>query len=141
MSIDKVSWEYKNGLKSFLNLLNMIETALNSLHEEGLFYKLNSEITKSYGGFYLDDDDLWVCIQLDDPEKIFFGYKEHYTKNIKNNEIFKDMIKLPGHDIPARLYDFNENHFFELPRGEQQKEIYNFLKECFEVIKIQIKNG
>jgi hypothetical protein len=135
MSIEKVSWEYKNGLKSFLNLFNMIETALNSLQKEGFFHKINSKITKNYGSFYLDHDDFWICIHFDDPENIFFGYMEHFTKNIKNNEIFKDMIKLPGHDIPAQVYDFNENHFFELPKDDQKKEIFNFLKECFEVIK------
>lgn len=140
MSIEKVSWEYKNGLKSFLNLLNMIETVLNSLQEEGFLHKINSEITKSYSSFYLDDD-FWICIKLDDPEKIFFGYKEHYTKKIENIEIFKNMTKLPDHDIPARVYDFNENHLFELPKAGQQKEIFDFLKECFEVIKIPIKNG
>ena len=132
MSTEKVSWQYKNGLKSFLNLWNMIETVLISFQEDGLIHKFNSEIKKSHCGFYLDDDDLWVGIQLDDPEKIFFGYKKYITKN---NEIFKDMINLPGHDIPARLYDFNENHFFELPKAEQQKEIFNFLKDCLELVK------
>jgi len=140
MSIEKVSWEYKNGLKSFLNLLNMIETALNLLQEEGYFQKINSEIIKSNSNFYLDDN-FWICIQLDDPEKIFFGYMDHCTKKTINNEVFKDMIKLPGHDIPGRLYDFNENHFFELPKAEQKIEIFNFLKECFELIKTQIENG
>ena len=137
MSTEKVSWQYKNGVKSFLNLWNMIETALESLKEEGLLHKVNIKITKSHGGFYLDDNDFWVGIQLDDPEKIFFGYK-NYTKN---NEIFKDMVNLPGHDIPARVYDFNENHFFELPKGEQQKGIFNFLKECLEIVKLQSNNG
>jgi len=131
MSTEKVSWQYKNGVKSFLNLWNMIETSLESLREEGLLHKINVKITKSHGGFYLDDDDFWTGILLNDPEKIFFGYY------MKNNEIFKDMITLPGHDIPARVYDFNENHFFELPRDEQQKEIFNFLKESLEIVKLQ----
>ena len=131
MSTEKVSWQYKNGVKSFLNLWNMIETSLESLQEEGLLHRINIKITKSHGGFYLDDDDFWVGIQLDDPEKIFFGYRNHHTKD---NEIFKEMINLPGHDIPARVYDFNENHFFELPRGEQQQEIFNFLKESLEIV-------
>ena len=114
----------------------MIETALESLQEEGLLHKVNIKITKNHGGFYLDDDDFWVGIQLDDPEKIFFGYYHH----TKNDKIFKDMINLSGHDIPARVYDFNEKHFFELRKGEQQKEIFNFLKECLEVVKLQSNN-
>ncbi len=138
MSTEKVSWQYKNGVKSFLNLWNMIETSLESLQEEGLLHKFNSEMKKSHGGFCLDDDDFWVGIQLDDPEKIFFGYKNLY---IKNKDISTDMINLSGHDIPVRVYDFNENHFFELPKGEQQKEIFNFLKECLEVFKLQSNNG
>lgn len=138
MSIKKVSWQYKNGLKSFLNLWNMIETSLESLQEEGLLHNVNIKITKSHAGFYLNDDDFWVGVHLEDPEKIFFGYRNHHTED---NEIFKDMINLPGHDIPARVYDFNENHFFELPRGEQQKEIFNFLKESVEVVKLQSNNG
>jgi hypothetical protein len=138
MSTEKVSWQYKNGVKSFLNLWNMIETALESLREEDLIHKFTIKISKSHGGFYLDDDDFWTGIQLDDPEKIFFGHKKHSTKN---NKIFNDMVNLAGHDIPARVYDFNEHHFFELPRDEQLKEIFNFLKECLEVVKLQIKNG
>lgn len=108
----------------------MIETSLESLQEEGLLHKINIKITKSHGGFYLDDDAFWAGILLDDPEKIFFGYY------MKNDEIFKDMSNLPGHDIPARVYDFNENHFFELPKDEQQKEIFNFLKESLEIVKL-----
>lgn len=138
MSTKKVSWQYKNGVKSFLNLWNMIETSLESLQEEGLLQKINIKITKIHGGFYLDDEEFWTGILLDDPEKIFFGYKKH---NTKNNEIFKKMSNLPGDDIPARVYDFNENHFFELPRGEQQKEIFNFLKESLEVVKFQRNTG
>ena len=137
MSTEKVSWQYKNGVKSFLNLWNMIETALESLQEDGLLNKINIKITKSHGGFYLDDEDFWVGIQLDDPEKIFFGYKNH---SAKDNKMFKGIINLSGHDIPARLYDFNEYHFFELPRDEQQKEIFNFLKECLEIVKFQSNN-
>lgn len=132
MSTEKVSWQYKNGVKSFLNLWNMIETALESLQEEGLLHQVDIKITKSHGGFYLDDEDFWTGILLDDPEKIFFGYYHH----TKNNKIFNDMITLPGQDIPARIYDFNENHFFELPRGEQQKEIFNFIKESLELVKL-----
>lgn len=131
MSTEKVSWQYKNGVKSFINLWNMIETALESLQEEGLFNNFTIKITKSHGGFYLDDD-FWTGIQLDDPEKIFFGYMNF----AKNNEIFNDMIRLKDNEIPARVYDFNDNHFYELPRDEQQKGILNFLKECLEVVKI-----
>ena len=131
MSTEKVSWQYKNGVKSFINLWNMIETALESLQEEGLLHKFTIKITKIHGGFYLDDD-FWAGIQLDDPEKIFVGYRNH----TKNNEIFNKMIKLTDQEIPARVYDFNDNHFYELPRDEQQKGILNFLKECLEVEKL-----
>ena len=132
MSTEKVSWQYKNGVKSFLNLWNMMETSLKSLQEEGLLHNITINITRNHGGFYLDDNEFWVGIQLDDPEKIFFGYKNHPTKN---NEIFTDMINLSGHDIPARVYDFNEKHFFELPVAEQKKEIFDFLKESLEIVK------
>jgi hypothetical protein len=135
MSTEKVSWQYKNGVKSFLNLWNMIETSLESLQEEGFLHKFTIKITKSHGGFYLDDD-FWVGIQLDDPEKIFFGYNHH----TKNNKFFKDTINLSGQNIPARVYDFNENHFFELPRDEQQKGVFNFIKECLEIVKLKSNN-
>jgi hypothetical protein len=130
MSTKKVSWQYKNGVKSFLNLWNMIETSLESLKKEDLLHKVDIKITKTHAGFYLDDDTFWVGIQLDDPEKIFFGYKNHNEISKENS---KEMINLPGLDIPALIYDFNENHFFELPRVEQQKAIFDFLKECFQI--------
>jgi hypothetical protein len=132
MSTEKVSWQYKNGVKSFLNLWNMMETSLESLKEEGLLHNITINITRNHGGFYLDDDKVWVGIQLDDPEKIFFGYKNHHTKN---NERFNETITLSGQDIPARVYDFNEKHFFELPVAEQQKEIFDFLKESLQLVK------
>ena len=53
MSDEKVSWEYIEGIKSFMNLLNMIQSSLDQLKREKTINNYgNKSIGKNYAGFY-----------------------------------------------------------------------------------------
>ena len=54
MSDEKVSWEYTEGIKSFLNLLNKIQSSLSQLKNEGIIRDYGTKsIGNTYAGIYI----------------------------------------------------------------------------------------
>jgi hypothetical protein len=137
MSNEKVSWEYSNGLASFLNLLNMIQTILADIQKEGKFIKNSQkeDIGTKWAGFTIYDEnkkgEFWVGITYNDKDKLYFEYLEDFVEKCKNSEKLKT-LPIDYYEHPAKSYDFNKEHFFAFTKEEQKNAIHKFIKESLE---------
>jgi len=138
MSDEKVSWEYYGGLKSFLNLLNMIQSVLKRLQKEDLIKEVSKKnIGIDYAGCYIRKSegynswDFWVGINYSSPEKLYFEFLEKFIVKCKDTESFEKMPKSPDDD-PSKILDFDEIYFLAFSKEQQKKAIYDFVKESLE---------
>jgi len=131
MSIQKIGWEYINGVPALNNLLNMLEVAIksNSINT----YKRSHGWTEkeSYQGFYLGGKELWCGVDMMDPMHL-----EFVVYNKKNLAV--ENLKTPSYPIKEDsssilfLLDLNKIHFFSLDKDEQLNEITKFIKKSFD---------
>ena len=126
MSDEKVSWEYTEGIKSFMNLLNMIQSSLSQLKTEGIIRDYGTKsIGNTYAGIYINKCDkssyeFWVGIDYEDVNELMVLTQSCF------DETGKDM---PDDDC---IYDFNEIYFLAFSKEEQKEAIYNFIKNSVE---------
>lgn len=137
MSNEKVSWEYASGLKSFLNLLNMIQSVLSELkREKHLDLFGMKSIGKDYAGFYINDKKFWIGIYYNEPEKLYFEILKDFREKYKE-ETFQDLDKSPGE--PSYIYDFQKEYFLAFSKEEQKKAIYDFIRSSLSGLENLIK--
>jgi hypothetical protein len=129
MSNEKVTWEYKEGLNSFFNLLNILQSVLYEIKKDGLIKEYGKKgIGQDYAGFWLNKKDFWVGVIYSDPEKIFFEFYDWYIKKVGNKKIFDEMEKSPD-EHPSKYLDFNKTYFLAFTKEDQKKAIYDFIKD------------
>ncbi|MDP2768099.1 MAG: PD-(D/E)XK nuclease family protein [Candidatus Methanoperedens sp.] len=129
MSNEKVSWEYSEGVKSFLNLLNMIQSVLDQLKKEKIiknYGKINLGI--EWAGIYINQQDLWVGVYYDEPNELWFDIQDTFITQHGDNKFEK--LKRASDGTPSYVYKFNETHFLAFSKEEQKKAIYKFVKDC-----------
>lgn len=106
MGVQKVSWEYENGIKSMLVLTDLLETAVSELWPK-------SGIKRTAGwnwrGLYVDDE-YFVGVRFDAPTVLVFE---------------NDMAKNPSYKADL---DFHDAHFYSLDAGEQVETLVDFLR-------------
>ena len=123
MSDEKVSWEYTEGIKSFLNLLNKIQSSLSQLKNEGIIRDYGTKsIGNTYAGIYINKCDknsyeFWIGIYYEDVNELIVETQNCF------DETGKDML-----DDDCIKYDFNETYFFAFSKEEQKEAIYDFIK-------------
>jgi hypothetical protein len=105
MGVQKVSWEYENGIKSMLVLTNLLETAVSESWPES---SIRHTAGWSWRGLYVDD--YFVGIRFDEPTLLVFE---------------NDMAKNPSYK--ANL-DLRDAHFHSLDAGEQLETLVEFLR-------------
>ena len=135
MSLQKVSWEYINGVPALINLVNMIEVAI-----QGASLRVH---VKSAGwdfkGFYVESKEFWCGVYYDNPLVVTFELID--KKNYK-----KELVDEPSYEIregKERLWfrlPLEKIHFFSLTKDEQLEEITKFVKTAYtEAQQMRIK--
>lgn len=127
MSIEKVSWEYSEGVKSFLNLFNMIRSVLGQLSKEKIIKGYSTTyIGNDYAGIYINTREFWIGVYYEDIHELCFDIQDEFIKKYDNKKFEK--IKYSD-GIPRYVYNFNETYFLAFPKEKQQVAIYNFIKD------------
>ena len=116
MSMEKITWEYIEGIPAMVNLAIMLERAIaEALPEE--------EFRRTAGwnwiGYYMGEEtDIWFGVRYQDPLKIIF------ENNRGINPTFQRELLLL------------EVHFFSLTAGEQLECLIEFARNSFQEYSI-----
>lgn len=136
LSINKVSWEYINGVPALLNLLNMIQTAIEKLHYR--IYRSTASARYHELGFYIENNEMWCGIIYDEALVVVF-WLDSKTFNSKPASKFDYPIEEAGNGIRFCL-KLEDKHFFSLDKDSQFEELSNFIKACkLEAEKMKLK--
>ena len=129
MTIQKVGWEYINGVPAFNNLINMIEAAIN-----GAAIPFYSVYPKSAGwdfkGFWLEDKEFWCGIHYDNPSVVTFEMldKKKFNAKLVDTPIYEVR---EGKERRWFRLPLEDKHFFSLDKDEQLEEITKFVKTAY----------
>lgn len=138
MSFQKVGWEYINGVPALLNLLNMIEVAIQGAGLT-LYAGYPRAVAKDSRGFYIENNKLWCGIFYDAHLEIMFQVvdKTDYNKNRLKNPSYKIDEDKWGIYFHLPLEDY---YFFSLNKDEQLELITKFVKTAYaEAKRMRIK--
>ena len=135
MSIQKVGWEYINGVPAFNNLINMIEVAIEGAQLK--VYQKSAAWDKK--GFYVESTEFWCGTGYDNPLLLTF----QMTKKTKYN---KEILKAHKYELREGRYrlwfrlPLEEILFFSLDKDKQLEEITKFVKTAYaEAQKMRVK--
>lgn len=124
MSIQKVSWEYINGVRAFVNLINMIEVAIQAasltIHQKSAAWDSK--------GFYIENNKFHCGIDYDEPLKVTFVILE---KNLNKGLVTSDYVIEEDKDGIYFYLDLESIHFFSLSKDEQLEAITTFIEKCY----------
>jgi hypothetical protein len=135
MSLQKVSWEYINGVPALINLINMIEVAIQGAHipihgkSPGWDFK----------GFWLKDKEYFCGVYTTNPLVITFELTD-------KNKFHKELLEQTSYELregKERLWfrlPLEKIHFFSLDKDEQLEKITEFVKIAYtEAQKMRIE--
>jgi hypothetical protein len=110
MSMEKVTWEFIQGVPAMVNLANMLGTAISEAYPER---NMKRSAGANWNGYYLDDD-YFIGFRYDMPLVLVF----------ENNKGTRPSVK----------YDLflEKAHYFSLSAGEQLETLINFVAESGE---------
>lgn len=127
MSIQKVGWEYINGVPALGNLMNMIEVAIKST-SLSIYAK---SAAWGWKGFHLNDKDYFCGVYYSDPLSLVFQLQ----REIEPDE---EILATSGYrydkapwGYPYLSLDLEAAHFFALNKDEQLETIATFLTEVY----------
>lgn len=126
MSIQKVGWEYINGVPALINLVNMIEVAIQGASLD--VYSRSAQWEQK--GFYVEDNKLWCGIHYNNPLVITFemiGKEKFDLKAAKKTDY---ALKEGRERIWFRL-PLEDLQFFSLDKDEQLEKIIKFIKVAY----------
>ena len=106
MGVQKVRWEYENGIKSMLVLTDLLETAVSELWPES---GMKRTAGWNWRGLYIDDK-YFIGVRFDEPTLLVFE---------------NDMARNPSYKADL---DFHDAHFHSLDAGEQLETLVEFLR-------------
>ena len=126
MSIQRVSWEYINGVPAFNNLINMIEVAIKgaSLHVHQKSAGWGSK------AFWLESKKYWCGVYHNAPLAVVF-------KAFNKEDLDTGKIGTPSYPVKKALKSIwfqlrlDDIHFFSLDKDEQLEEITKFVKTAY----------
>lgn len=126
LSIQKVGWEYINGVPAFNNLINMIEVAIQgaSLHVHQKSAAWDSK------GFWLENKKYYCGIYYNAPLTVIFKAFHKTELNANNVDIPSYPIKEAFASIWFQLL-LEDTHFFSLDKDKQLEEITSFIKTAY----------
>lgn len=115
MSMERITWEYMEGVTAMINLANMLGTAIaETLPEE----KTRRTAGWNWVGYYIGDGtDIWIGIRYREPLIVVF------ENDNGNDPTYRNELYLP--DV----------HFFSLTAGEQLECLIGFINSSLEEYK------
>ncbi len=113
MSLQRISWEFDNGITSLVDLTSMMEAAVAEVFN-GM--KMKRTAGWSWRGFYLNEA-YFFGVRYDDPTTVVFENNLGTDPDYKKDLVFQD------------------EHFFSLDAGGQFECMTSFLNQCKEEIK------
>ncbi len=125
MSIQKVGWEYINGVPAFNNLINMIEAAIK---DAKISFNRTSPRAAAWGSkaFWLENKKFWCGIYYGAPLVVVF--KAFNKKNLDVKRVGTPSYPVKEAKLSIwfqlRLEDIQ---FFSLDKDKQLEEITNFV--------------
>ena len=108
MNLARVEWEYPNGVKSMINLTNILEAAIVENYEK----KIKRTAGWSWRGFYIDT--IFCGIRFDKPNLIVF------ENNLGTSPTFKEDLNI------------EREHFLAFSKEEQFECIEKFFRETLD---------
>ena len=127
MAIEKVGWEYMNGLSAFNNLINMIEVAIQAASLR-IYQKVAAW---EYKGFYLEDKEFWCGISYTRPLVMLFEIQDKTKLDAKAIETRSPYPVEETKDTIFFVLELEKVHFFSLDKSEQLDEIANFVRGAY----------
>lgn len=135
MSMQKVGWEYINGVPALNNLVNMLEVAI-----QGASIPIYGKSPGwDWKGFWLGEKEFMSAIHYDNHLIITFELMDKKKYN-------KELSKKPSYELREgreRLWfrlDLEKYHFFSLDKDEQLEVITEFVKTAYaEAQQMRIK--
>jgi hypothetical protein len=138
MSIEKVNWEYINGVPFFNNLINMNGASLESLNIP-LSKTHPKAVSRDTRGFYLKDNEFWCGVHYSSHMAITFELIDRAKFNKERLENQNYELRQGNKRLSFRL-PLDKIHFFSLTKDEQLEEITKFIKTAYgEAEKMRIK--
>ena len=110
MGVQKVTWEYENGIRSMLILTNLLETAISEALPDSA---TRHTAGWSWRGLYVDEE-YFLGSRFDEPNRLVFENNQGTNPTFKVDLLFKDV------------------HFHSLSAGEQLETITEFIKSAVE---------
>ena len=126
MSIQKVRWEYINGVPALNNLINMIEVAIQgaSLHTS------SGGSGREFRGFNFEKGKFWCGVSYSNPLVVLFDIYDKQNFNAKLVEKSGYPMEENKDSITLRLR-LEDKHFFSLDKDKQLEEITKFIKTAY----------
>ncbi len=138
MSIQKVGWEYINGVPALINLVNMIEVAIQGARIP-FYSSFPRAAALDWRGFYLENKEFWCGIRYDNHLVIIFEIEDKKNYNTK-------LIDAPSYPVEENRnfawfeLQLENIRFFSLDKDEQLEEITKFVKTAYkEAQQMRIK--
>jgi len=129
MSIQKVSWEYINGVPAFNYLLDMIEVAIKDANIP-LFPGYPRSAAWEWKGFWLGDKEFLCSVYYRNHLVLVFEWQNKGKYDSKLLEKRSYELREEGEDIWFRLH-LEEIPFFSLDKDKQLEEITKFIKTAY----------
>jgi len=135
MSVQKVGWEYINGVPALNNLINMIEVAIQgaSLHVHQKSAAWDSK------GFWLENKKYYCGIYYNAPLTVIF-------KAFHKTDLNLDNVQAPSYPIKEAfasmwfMLQLEDIHFFALDKDKQLEEITKFVSTAYaEAQRMRVK--
>jgi len=126
MSIQKVGWEYINGVPALTNLINMIEVAIQAASLR-VYQKSGGW---EFKGFYLENKEFWCGIYYNDALVLVFELLKREKFNAKLVDTPSYSVREDKGNMWFRL-PLEERHFFSLDKDEQLEEITKFVRTAY----------
>ena len=133
MAIDKVGWEYINGVPAFNNLINMIEAAIKNV---GISFHKNYPRAAAWDskGFWLENRKYYCGIYYNTPLSVIF-------KAFNKEELSMENVNPPSYPVKEALrsiwfiLQLDDVHLFSLDKDRQLEEITKFVSTAYQEAK------
>lgn len=133
MSIEKVGWEYTNGVAAFNNLINMVEAAIKDV---GISFHKRYPRAAAWDskGFWLENKKYYCGIYYNAPLAVIF-------KAFHRRDLNLDNVQAPSYPIKEAfasmwfMLQLEDIHFFALDKDKQLEEITKFVRTAYEEAK------
>ena len=127
MAIQRIGWEYMNGIRAFANLIDMIGVAI-----EELGIKIYSKSTGwDWKGYYLENKKEFCGVYYNKPDSVVYEHYEVVNASSYSPEGKESLY--PFYREDKTIYfelSFEKSHFFALRKDEQLAELKRFVSSC-----------